>query len=62
MFDDLPSPFMVDKIKVWPCASRPGFAWFVAYEGRPFYFASRSSAILFAKDKQAMDDPEVLCD
>jgi hypothetical protein len=58
MFDDLPSPFMVDKIKVWPCASRPGFAWFVAYEGRPFYFASRSSAILFAKDKQAMDDAE----
>ena len=51
---------MVDKIKVWPCASRPGFAWFVAYEGRPFYFASRSSAILFAKDKQAMDDAEGL--
>jgi hypothetical protein len=61
-FDDLPAPFMVGLIKIWPCASRPGFQWFCAYEGRPYYFRSRSEAVLFAKDKQAMEDPEGLCD
>ena len=62
MWDDLPCPFMVGAIKIWPCMSRPGFQWFVAYEGKPFYFRSKNSAILFARDKQAMDDPEGLCD
>lgn len=59
---DFAQPFMVGTIKVWPCASKPGFAWFIAYEGRPFYFASRNSAVLFARDKQSIDDPEGLCD
>ena len=62
MFDDLPCPFMVGAIKVWPCASKPGFAHFIAHEGRPFYFRSKSEAILFAKDRQAIDDPENICD
>jgi len=62
MLDDLPSPFMVGSVKVWPCASRPGFSHFVAYEGKPYYFANKNAAILFAKDKLAIDDPEGLCD
>jgi len=62
MFDDLPSPFMVGSVKVWHCASRPGFSHFVAYEGKPYYFANKNAAILFAKDKLAIDDPEGLCD
>jgi hypothetical protein len=62
LFDNLPCPFMVDKIKVWPCASRPGFQWFIAHNGKPFYFASKQAAILFAKDAQSGSDPEGLCD
>lgn len=59
---DFAQPFMVGTIKVWPCASRPGFQWFIAYDGKPFYFRSKANAILFARDKQALDDPEGLCD
>jgi hypothetical protein len=62
MWDDLPCPFMVGTIKIWPVHSRPEFSWFVAYEGKPFYFRTKNSAILFARDKQAMEDPEGLCD
>jgi len=58
----LVSPFMVAEVKVWPCASRPGFQWFIAYEGRPYYFKSRAEAILFAKDAQSGYDSEGLCD
>lgn len=61
-FNSLPAPFMVQSIKVWPCASRPGFQWFIAYDGQPFYFRSRSEAILFAKDRQSIVDEEGLCD
>ena len=62
MWDDLPCPFMVGAIKIWPVHSRPEFQWFVAYEGKPFYFRTKNSAILFARDKQAMEDSENLCD
>jgi hypothetical protein len=62
MFDDLPAPFMASAIKVWPCASRPGFQWFIAWEGRPYYFRSRNDAILFAKDRCSVEDHEGLCD
>jgi len=53
---------MVGFVKVWPCASRPGLSHFIAFEGKPYYFASKNAAILFARDKQAMDDEENLCD
>jgi hypothetical protein len=62
MFDDLPAPFMAGAIKIWPCMSRPGFAHFIAHEGKPYYFRSRNEAVLFAKDCQSVDDPEFLCD
>ncbi len=62
MFDDLPAPFMVGAIKVWPCASRPGFSWFIAHEGKPFYFRTKDNAVLFARDRQAMEDSEGMCD
>lgn len=62
MWDDLPSPFMVGAIKVWPCMSRPGFQWFIAYDGKPHYFKSKNEAILFAKDAQSGSDPEGLVD
>jgi len=58
----LVSPFTVGEIKVWPCASRPGFQWFIACEGKPYYFRGRNEAVLFARDRQAMEDPENLCD
>jgi YHS domain-containing protein len=58
MLDDLPSPFMVNEIKVWPVHSRAGFSHFIAYEGKPYYFTTKGAAILFAKEKQAMDDSE----
>ena len=62
MWDDLPCPFMVGAIKIWPVHSRAEFSWFVAYEGKPFYFKTKNSAILFAKDMQCIEDPEGLCD
>lgn len=62
MIDDLPAPFMVGSIKVWPCHGRPEFQWFIAYEGKPFYFKTKNAAILFAKDKLLMEDEEGLCD
>jgi hypothetical protein len=58
----LVNPFMVGAIKVWPCASRPGFQWFIAHNGQPFYFRTRSDATLFARDRQSLDDAENLCD
>lgn len=62
ILDGFVEPFMVGNVKVWPCASRPGFQWFIAFDGQPFYFRSRNEAILFARDRQAMTDPEGLCD
>jgi hypothetical protein len=62
MWEDLPMPFMVGAIKIWPCMSRPGFAHFVAYEGKPYYFRTKNEAILFARDRQSMEDPENICD
>lgn len=53
---------MVGAIKVWPCASRPGFSWFIAHDGLPHYFPSKAAATLFAKDAQSISDPEGLCD
>jgi hypothetical protein len=62
MWDDLPEPFMVGSIKLWPAHSRPGFSWFIAYGGEPYYFKSKSEALLFARDRQSIEDPEMLCD
>lgn len=62
MFDSLPCPFMVGTIKVWPCASKPGFSWFIAHEGKPFYFQTKQGAMLFAKDRLGLTDHENLCD
>lgn len=62
MWDDLPEPFMVGSIKLWPAHSRPGYTWFIAYEGKPYYFRNKSEAMLFAKDRQSIEDSEMLCD
>ena len=49
LFDwgDIASPFTVDGIKVWPCVNRPGFQWFIAYEGKPHYFLTKDEALRF---------------
>ena len=62
MWNDLPMPRMVGALKIWPVHSRPEYKWFVAYDGKPHYFRSWNEAALFVKDKQAIDDPEMLCD
>jgi hypothetical protein len=62
VLDDLPAPFMVGGVKIWPAHSRPGYSWFIAHEGKPYYFRSRNEAVLFAKDAQSGSDPEGLCD
>ena len=62
MFNDLPRPFEVGAIKIWPVHSRPEFSWFVAYAGKPFYFKTKNNAILFAMDKQEMENSENLSD
>jgi len=46
-WDDIASPFTTSGIKVWPVHSRPGFSWFAAHEGKPFYFRSKSEALHF---------------
>jgi len=58
VFDDLPCPFMVDGMKVWPCASRPGFQHFIAHNGKPFYFRSKGEAVLFVKTVQGLTEGE----
>jgi len=45
--DDIASPFTTSGIKVWPVHSRPGFSWFIAHEGKPHYFVSKSEALRF---------------
>ena len=62
MWNDLPMPRMVGALKIWPVHSRPEYKWFVTYDGKPHYFRSWNEAVLFVKDKQAIDDPEMLCD
>jgi hypothetical protein len=62
MFDDLPCPFMIGNIKIWPAHSRPGMRWFIAYESKPYWFKSLNEAKLFAMDKSSIEDPEGLCD
>jgi hypothetical protein len=56
MFSDLPMPFMVGAVKLWPVHSRPEFSWFLAYEGKPFYFRSKQEAVLFARSVQKDKD------
>ena len=46
-WQDIASPFTTSGIKVWPVHSRPGFSWFIAHEGRPHYFRSKSEALHF---------------
>lgn len=62
MFDDLPEPFMAGTIKLWPVHSRPDMKWFIAYEGKPYYFRTKNEALLFVRDKQSIEDTEMLCD
>jgi hypothetical protein len=46
-WDDIASPFTTSGIKAWPVHSRPGFSWFIAYEGKPHYFVSKAEALQF---------------
>ncbi|NCZ53132.1 MAG: hypothetical protein EBY81_04470 [Verrucomicrobia bacterium] len=47
--DDLASPFRIGAIKIWPVHSRPDFSWFIAYDGKPYYFKTKGEAEKFAK-------------
>lgn len=58
MWDDLPEPFMVGPIKLWPAHSRPGMQWFLVWDGKPFYFRNKNEAILFAKDRLTTESDE----
>lgn len=62
MWDDLPMPRMVGSLKIWPVHSRDDYRFFIAYDSKPHYFRTWNEAVLFAKDKQSIDDPEMLCD
>jgi hypothetical protein len=57
-FDGLPMPFMVGSIKVWPCSSKAGFHWFIAYEGKPYYFKGHGEAVRFANAAQSENNDE----
>ena len=57
-FDHLPMPFMVGRIKVWPCSGRVGFNWFVAHDGEPYYFKGHGEAVLFANSLQSGNNDE----
>jgi hypothetical protein len=46
---------MIGAIKLWPAHSRPGFSWFIAYDGKPYYFRNKNEAIAFARDRQSME-------
>jgi hypothetical protein len=51
-------PFMVGSIKVWPCSSKAGFHWFIAYEGKPYYFKGHGEAVRFANAAQSENNDE----
>ena len=53
---------MVGSLKIWPVHSRDDYRFFVAYNSKPYYFRTWNDAVLFVKDKQSIDDPEMLCD
>lgn len=55
-------PFMLGKYKLWPCFSKPEYAWFAAIDGKPHYFRSLNEAKLFIKDLLTVEDDEFLCD
>jgi hypothetical protein len=61
LFDlnDIASPFTTGGIKVWPCVNRPGFQWFIAYQGKPFYFTTKQQALLFIENAKSTN-PDVL--
>lgn len=44
---DIASPFTKEGIKVWPVHSRADFSWFIAYEGKPYYFRTKAEALRF---------------
>lgn len=46
-WDDIASPFTTSGIKVWSVHGRPGFSWFIAHDGKPYYFRSKSEALRF---------------
>jgi hypothetical protein len=46
-WDDIASPFTTSGIKVWPVHGRPGFSWFIAHEGKPYYFRTKTEALHF---------------
>jgi hypothetical protein len=45
--DDIASPFTTSGIKAWPVHGRPGFSWFIAHEGKPYYFRTKTEALHF---------------
>ena len=47
--DDLASPFKIGAIKIWPVHSRSDFSWFIAHDGKPYYFKTKGEAENFAK-------------
>ena len=53
---------MVNKVKLWPVHSRPEYKWFIAHDGKPFYFRSKKEAELFAQVVQCGNDAEEVGD
>lgn len=62
MFDLGAAPFYVGPIKIWPAHSRPGYKWFAAVDGKPYYFRTANEARLFANDYLSIEDKDQLCD
>jgi hypothetical protein len=46
-WDDIASPFTTSGIKAWPVHGRPGFSWFIAHDGKPYYFRTKAEALRF---------------
>lgn len=61
MWNDLPTPSMAGSIKIWPVHSRKDYSFFIAHDGKPYYFRTHNEALRFAKNAQAAEDPENLC-
>lgn len=49
LFDwgNIASPFTKEGIKVWPVHSKADFSWFIAHEGKPYYFQTKAEALHF---------------
>lgn len=58
LFGNLPRPRVVNGIKIWPASFHGDDKWFIAYDGKPYYFRNYGTAITWIKNNTTSQDTE----